>query len=236
MQEGPITDNLPHLVMTNEESPIKSLYKEIGDKFEAKVLSIATVHARKNLKFPNSNVHHTLTISMPQEEFDKFLNAYKSDEHFNTVLEAIHNTKDPMNPPFPQYQVGDNGLLYFIDSSENLRLCVPKSLQAEVTSEVHDSPSEAAHLGYHKTYMAIVSRYYWPKMARTIRKYVITCDTCQKTKPKRHGHRGYLTSIPTASQPGMIYTMDFIIDPTESYGYNGILVIVDKCTEYAHFL
>src|ERR1044072_8789355 len=102
MQEGPITDDLPHLVMTNEESPIKSLYKEIGDKFKVKVLSIAAVHARKNLKLPLKNLHHTLMISMPQEEFDKFLNEYKSDKHFNAVLEAIHDTEDLMNPPFPQ--------------------------------------------------------------------------------------------------------------------------------------
>jgi len=49
LQEGPVSDDTPHLVMTNEDSPIKSLYKEIGDWSEAKVLAVAAVHARKNL-------------------------------------------------------------------------------------------------------------------------------------------------------------------------------------------
>ena len=152
----------------------------------------------------NICVQSTLTISMDSKEFVKFSDAYKDDDHFRQVLEAIQETKDPMNPPYPQYQVGDNGLLYFQDSNGNQRLCVPKVLQYEVTSEIHDSPSEALHLGYHKTYNAIASRYYWPKMSKTIRKYVITCDICQKIKPKRHGPRGYMTSIPIPSQPGMI--------------------------------
>src|SRR5439155_11875124 len=163
LQEGPVSDDTPHLVMTNEDSPIKSLYKEIGDRFEAKVLAVAAVHARKNLQLKgnirriilrtprnttvspdefedNICVQSTLTISMDSKEFVKFSDAYKDDDHFRQVLEAIQETKDPMNPPYPQYQVGDNGLLYFQDSNGNQCLCVPKALQYEVTSEIHDSP------------------------------------------------------------------------------------------------
>src|SRR6266540_4200818 len=50
IHEGPVSDVIPHLVMTNEASPIKSLYNEIGDRFEAKVLAVAAIHARKNLR------------------------------------------------------------------------------------------------------------------------------------------------------------------------------------------
>src|SRR3989440_3293983 len=102
--------------MTNEDSPIKSLYKEIGDRFEAKVLAIAAVHARKNLQLKGNIqkiithtprnatvsqddfedhicVQSTLTISIDSKEFVKFSDAYKDDDHFRQVLEAIHETK-----------------------------------------------------------------------------------------------------------------------------------------------
>ena len=144
--------------MTNEDSPIKSLYKEIGDQFEAKVLAVAAVHARKNLRLKGNIrritthtrnttvsqgnfedhicVQSTLTISMDSKEFVKFLDAYKDEDHFRQVLEAIQETKDSMNPPYPQCQVGDNGLLYFQDLNGNQRLCIPKAWQYEITSEV----------------------------------------------------------------------------------------------------
>ena len=39
--------------------------------------------------------------------------------------------------PFPQYQYSDNGLLYFEDSMQNTRMCVPKGLRNEIMSEAH---------------------------------------------------------------------------------------------------
>src|SRR5947209_747095 len=152
------------------KSPIKSLYKEIRERFKAKLLAVAAVHACKNLQLkgnirrittrtPRNTtvsqgefkdhicIQSTLTISMDSKEFVKFSDAYKDNDHFRQVLEAIHETKDPMNPPYPQFQVGDNGLLYFQDSNGNQCLCIPKALQYEITSEVHDSPSDALHLG-----------------------------------------------------------------------------------------
>src|SRR6266516_2351479 len=74
LQEGPVSDDTPHLVMNNEDSPIKSLYKEIGDRFEAKVLAVAAVHARKNLQL-KGNIRRIITRTprntpVPPDEFE----------------------------------------------------------------------------------------------------------------------------------------------------------------------
>src|SRR2546423_14498214 len=112
--------------MTNEDSPIKSLYKEIGDRFEAKVLAVAALHARRNLQLKgniqriitrtprnttvspdefedNICIQSTLTISMDSKEFVKFSDTYKDNYHFRQVLEPIYDMKDLMIPPYPQY-------------------------------------------------------------------------------------------------------------------------------------
>ncbi|QRW03556.1 Ty3/Gypsy polyprotein/retrotransposon [Ceratobasidium sp. AG-Ba] len=73
-------------------------------------------------------------------------------------------------------------------------------------------------------------------MVHVIKEYVRTCDICQKAKPKRHGQRGFLKSIPIPSQPFEVVTMDFIMDLPPSNGYNAILTIVDKLTKFAHFI
>ncbi|QRV83886.1 Retrovirus-related Pol polyprotein from transposon [Ceratobasidium sp. AG-Ba] len=73
-------------------------------------------------------------------------------------------------------------------------------------------------------------------MESTIKDYIRQCDLCQKAKPKRHGQRGFLQSIPIPSQPFEVVTMDFITDLPESNGYDAILTIVDKLTKYTHFI
>ena len=80
--------------------------------------------------------------------------------------------------------------------------------------------------GYTKSYNRIASVYYWPQMSRGIKKYVGTCDICQKTVRM-------LQPIPIPSQPFEVVAMDFIPELPICEGYNNVLVIVDKLTKYA---
>ena len=44
----------------------------------------------------------------------------------------------------------------------------------------------SAHLGVNSTYEKIKERYYWPKMFEDVRKYIESCDNCQRReKTKR---------------------------------------------------
>ena len=73
-------------------------------------------------------------------------------------------------------------------------------------------------------------------MSREIKKFVNSCDICQKTKPRRHTLVGLLQPIPIPSQPFEVVTMDFIPELPLSNGFNNILAIVDKLTKYAIFI
>src|ERR1700683_3147036 len=102
-------------------------------------------------------------------------------------------------------------------------------------SEVHNTITEAAHSGYAKTYNCIAAVYYWPRMSRDIKKYVGTCDICQKAKPGWHAPLGLLQPILIPSQPFEVVPMDFIPELPEPKGHNNVLVIVDKLTKYTIF-
>jgi hypothetical protein len=98
-------------------------------------------------------------------------------------------------------------------------------------SEVHNVLTESAHGGHAKTYNHIASTCYWPRMFRDIKRYVSTCDICQKTKPRRHTLVGLLQPIPIPSQPFEVVSMDFIAELPSSSGFDNILVIVDELTK-----
>jgi hypothetical protein len=85
-------------------------------------------------------------------------------------------------------------------------------------------------------FITVASTYYWKVMLKTIQEYVLSCDICQKAKPKHHGQRGFLQPIPIPVKPFDVFTMDFIMDLPLSHGYNAILTIVDKLTKYAMFI
>ena len=127
---------------------------------------------------------------------EKWKKGYLSDKLFSRIIregEEIRNL-------FPQYQILRE-LIHFEDWNGNLRLCVPESLRVEIMSEVHNALTESAHGGYAKTYNRAASTYYWPRMSRDIKRYVSTCDICQKVKPRRHALLGLLQPIPFPSRP-----------------------------------
>ena len=178
--------------------------------------------------YHTSETYSTIT-SISSSELDIWRAAYK----LNPLLSCVLSEKEDK---YSQYQVQTNGLIYFEDWNRNHRLVVLESLQVDVMSEVHNTITEAAHGGYTKTYNCIAAAYYWPRMSQDIKKYVGTCNICQKAKPRRHAPLGLLQPIPIPSQPFEVVSMDFIPELLEFEGHNSILVIVDKLTKYAIFV
>ena len=73
-------------------------------------------------------------------------------------------------------------------------------------------------------------------MSKDIKKYVSTCNICQKAKPRRQALVGLLQPILIPSQPFEVVSMDFIPELPLSSRFDNILVIVDKLTKYAIFI
>ena len=254
-QEGPAKDGTtPAPVQLNEEAP-KPEYGHLRTGFEAQVLHVALKHARtlntrvvpeRNFKTEisldkvsvdvTSNANAYLVSQIGPDDLAQFVEGYHQDSHYRQVLDAIRSEPDVTRPTYPQYTLDDDGLIRFDDARGCSRICVPANIRNAIMADIHDRPGNAAHGGYHKTYNRIAATYYWPRMARDIKKYSQTCDICQKIRPRRHAAYGLLQPIPIPTQPFEVITMDFIMELPESEGYDGVLVIVDKLTRYAFFI
>jgi transposase InsO family protein len=258
-QQGPTVDATQHISLDLMEDPIWDMYSELGEKFEEKLLSVVSdfvvseILEEPDYSFvsPNSleirlpsghefTLDHislnsySILVGMESRELNAWKMAYSSDAIFSKVLKAsITNNDEDRN--YPQYQICD-GLIYFEDWNGNFWLCVPDSLWISVMAEIHDSLTESMHSGHAKTYNRVATTYYWPKMSRDIKRYVSTCDICQKAKPRCHAPAGLLQPIPIPSQPFEVVSMDFILELPLSNGFDNILVIVDKLTKYGIFI
>ncbi|KAK7880009.1 hypothetical protein WMY93_033328 [Mugilogobius chulae] len=125
----------------------------------------------------------------------------------------------------------DNGVLYIV-GDESKRLVVPLTCRSLVMHLAHTVPW-AGHLGRHKTFLRVSSRFYWPSMYTDIQKYCATCPTCQKTCPVRKSDRAFLQPLPVISTPFRRIAMD-IVGPLvkSSSGHQYILVISDYATRF----
>lgn len=132
--------------------------------------------------------------------------------------------------------MSNNGLLYFVDSDDKIRLCVPSKEVPFILCKVHDGISKSAHAGQERTLAAVREKFYWPTLRKDVLDYVKTCNTCQKTKPNQRGKQGYLQLLEIPAQPFDTISLNFISGLPMSNGKNAILVVVDKLTKYAHFI
>ena len=197
------------------------MYTALGSQFEEKLLKVASNFVMQESRESTNNskiMSDTLEIILPDDSAisPKYYTTEAYSTHISIISEELNkwkeaSGKDPLlseilrmdeekiADKYSQYQVEENGLVYFEDWNGNLRLAIPESLQVEIMNEVHNTITAAAPGGYAKTYNRIAAVYYWPRMSRDIKKYTSTCDICQKTKPRRHTPIGMLQPIPIPS-------------------------------------
>jgi hypothetical protein len=91
------------------------------------------------------------------------------------------------------------------------QLCVPNSLEVRtrLIAECHDTPT-GGHFGRDKTIEMMKKRFQWKGMAVQVSQYVMTCDTCQRTKHSRQRTNGLLMPLPVPEEIDDHWTMDFV--------------------------
>ena len=117
------------------------------------------------------------------------------------------------------------------------RIYIPDEIrwQTRVLKDHHDT-KVAGHFGRDKTYELVKRNFYWPGLEGFVRKYVGSCDVCQRNKTRRHKPYGNLHSLEIPYTPWSHITMDFIVDLPKVNGYHIIWVVVDRFSKMAHFI
>ena len=132
-----------------------------------------------------------------------------------------------------QLEVSD-GVLYYrwCDGDEDtLKLVVPQSLRMEVLKWCHDSKL-AGHLGQYKTVDRVKQSFYWPEMARDVKKYILECHDCQMNKKATKPSRAALGSYHAGCALERVH-IDILGPFPESTRKNKyLLMVVDQFTKW----
>lgn len=127
-------------------------------------------------------------------------------------------------------------VLYRVYSTEKetlQQIVVPTALRSSVLSAAHDQLL-AGHCGVRRTLNRILQKFFWPGITTDVRRYVQTCDICQKTTPKGKIPPVPLCSMPSISDPFETVAIDLVgpLTPASEQGHKYILTLIDLCTRF----
>jgi hypothetical protein len=168
-----------------------------------------------------------LQTDAPDDIVHRIQAAYKHDELTQTLVDDL--TRDPdahADYALDQDLLFQKGLLLVPDDDD---------IRRDILVHCHDDPA-AGHFGLQKTFELVSRSFYWSGMRQLVKKFVLSCDTCQRNKSPRHKPYGLLQSLPIPETPWSSISMDFIVQLPPSNGFTSILVFVDRLTKMAHFV
>ncbi|XP_042150102.1 uncharacterized protein LOC121838101 [Ixodes scapularis] len=130
-----------------------------------------------------------------------------------------------------------NKLLYrsviYSSGRKTDQLVLPEKFRQTVVALAHDSIM-SGHQGINNTIGLVAEEFFWPGMQSEIRRYVRSCDVCQRTVPKGRVGKAPLGTMPTIATPFQRIAIDIIgpITPKSDSGKRYILTMVDVATRY----
>ncbi|PBK66625.1 hypothetical protein ARMSODRAFT_890425, partial [Armillaria solidipes] len=88
-----------------------------------------------------------LHISMNEDMKRAFIKGYRKDAQFKTPYQEDQEASEAEDSRSlgKRFLKDEKGLLYFMNTDHQPRLCVPKTLQQDILTEAHKSPLESAH-------------------------------------------------------------------------------------------
>ena len=167
----------------------------------------------------NFNVIHEIYENVYEFE-TKLKDYYATDKKHESQFYENGKIKDHFSLHNGLYYYGENRL--FIPNTNNWR--------TKCIAENHDIPT-AGHQGANRTFEKIRTNYFWETMRADILKYVISCDICQRIKPKNTNQTGLIVNLPIPEHRFESIGIDFALMPKASTGQDCVLVITDRLTK-----
>ncbi|KAE8984627.1 Transposon Tf2-9 polyprotein [Phytophthora rubi] len=185
---------------------------------------------------PDYELAHLAYLESPLYELIR--EAYADDDDLAGLVEALSAPNKAVELTARQcsrlhrYSVVEGLLYYQVDEGDESRIVVPndEDLRHRVLYEAHDTPL-SGHLGREKTYTSVARNFWYSHMYKWVRKYVQTCETCQRVKPAP-SVSAPLMSLPVPADCWRSVSMDFIFElPADARGHTGILVFVCRLSK-----
>lgn len=165
---------------------------------------------------------------------DWLLTLQLGDSELGRIRDILHTKLDPEGLKYikENYIVKDNGLYKCINGdATNIRWVVPKGARWQLCRLNHDA---IGHLGVEKTLERIKKTYWFPKMAKFVKKYVGACIECAYSKKNQANKpEGLLHPIPKYEIPFHTLHIDHLGPFVKSRKGNSYLfVVVDAFTKF----
>ena len=156
------------------------------------------------------------------------------DEFCQRKRDVWESTAAPNRASLAPWSVTERGI---VRHAEALYVPEDEAVRTALLQRYHDD-ALAGHFGYDRTLELIRRKYWWTHLPKDTKRYVETCDICQRVNIKRHRPYGEMVALPQPSGPWKEITMDFITGLPPSKLRDGricdmILVIVDRYTKMA---
>src|SRR6266536_997537 len=171
---------------------------------------------------------------------DEVKELQKTDKSLTKLWEKVN--KDPLFDLKPNQHsfFVKKGLLYRNFATPKNPACntisqlvVPNKLRIKVL-EISHSSILGAHMGCSKTYSRISTKFYWPGIQTQVKRYVLSCDVCQRSVSKGSVPKASLGSLPLYSTPFQHVCVDLIgpIIPCSDRNHRYIITLIDLTTRY----
>ncbi|XP_058448788.1 uncharacterized protein LOC131428762 [Malaya genurostris] len=118
----------------------------------------------------------------------------------------------------------------YYDSRFEWKVIPPPSEVGQILEQCHD---ECFHPGFERTLARVRQRFYWPKMAVEVRRYIQKCTTCKEVKASSAPTAPEMGKIKLATHPWQIISVDFIGPlPRSRRGNQHLLVVCDYFSKW----
>jgi hypothetical protein len=183
-----------------------------------------------------AKVFHITVLDTSQTLFKDIREGYAGDLAANKILTSI--LSDSPLAEYRTFSSRDGLLLQQSPGMQNSRIYIPEGkMRLYLLSDYHDSKL-AGHLGTAKTLASLGRDYYWPGLARDVKDYVRSCNSCQRNKSDINSNRGLLQPLPIPPQRWHTVAMDFAgpFAPSGEGKWDQVFIVTDKLTKRSHFI
>lgn len=145
-------------------------------------LKISSIHDFNSIENISNEVSSLLILALHSQDsslkniMQNISEKQKNDQFCQNIMNEITNKNNKKNESFQIYQ---NVIFHRENNSNNWRITLPTELKSQIISRIHN---QLGHPGVFKTLSYMKKFYFWRFMHRDIKKFVLTCDVCQRVK------------------------------------------------------
>lgn len=158
---------------------------------------------------------------------DTIRKEYENDKFFKIILEKPEENQQ-------LFHIHEE-MIHTTNTQGDEVTCIPvnRKIITEIITSAH---TIVGHFSELKTSKYIRKWYWWPSMAKDIKEFCRTCNTCQTTKAVNKKMIGKLHPLPIPVRPWESIGMDFIGPFPELQGKNYLWVIICRMTSMVHLI